>query len=78
MLMNGKVLLGSLSNDNGDGNQNGKKAIDLDSKTKTFALASRFFVHFFKPPLHDYNVKMPNFTFCRGREQKITTFFFFY
>ena len=29
------------------------------------------------PLLHDYNVKLSNFTFCRGREQKTTTFFFF-
>ena len=31
-----------------------------------------YFLHFF------LNVKMPNFTFCRGREQKTTTFFSFY
>ena len=28
------------------------------------------------PSLHDYNVKLPNFTFCRRREQKTITFFF--
>ena len=76
--MNGKVLLGSLSNDDGDGNQNGKKAIGLDWQNNNFARASRFFEHFFKLSLHDCNVKVPNFTFCRGREQKTTTFFFFY
>ena len=27
------------------------------------------------PSLHNYNVKLPNFTFCGGREQKTTTFF---
>ena len=27
--------------------------------------------------LHDYNVKLPNFTFCGGRENKTTTFIFF-
>ena len=47
-------LLGSLSNDDGDGNEKGKKAIALDSKNKNFA--------------HDYDVKVPNFTFCRERE----------
>ena len=26
--------------------------------------------------LHDYDVKMPNFTFCEGHEHKPTTFFF--
>ena len=33
--------LGSLSNDDGDGNENGKK------QNNNFARASRFFVHFF-------------------------------
>ena len=27
--------------------------------------------------LHDNNVKIPNFTFCGGREHKTLTFFFF-
>ena len=27
--------------------------------------------------LHDYSVKVSNFTFCQGREHKTTTFFFF-
>ena len=38
--------LGSLSNDDGDGNENGKKATGLDKQNKNFARASRFFVHF--------------------------------
>ena len=42
-----KPLLGGLSNDNGDGNENGKKAIGLDWQNNNFARASRFFVHFF-------------------------------
>ena len=38
------LLLGSLSNDDGDGNDNGKKAIGLDSwQNNNFARASRFF-----------------------------------
>ena len=40
------VLLGSLSNDDGDGNENGKKAMGLDWQNNNFASASRFFVHF--------------------------------
>ena len=40
------LLLGSLSNDNGDGNENSKKAIGLISKNNNFARASRFYVHF--------------------------------
>ena len=33
--------------------------------------------HFCTPSLHDYDVKVPNFTFCGGRKHKTTTFFFF-
>ena len=40
------ATLGSLSNDDGDGNENGKKAIGLDWQNNNFARASRFFVHF--------------------------------
>ena len=39
--------LGSLGNDNGDRNENGRKAIDLDWQNNNFERASRFFVHFF-------------------------------
>ena len=49
--------LGSLSNDDGDGIENGKKAIGLDWQNNDFARASRFFVHL--PSLHDHNVKVP-------------------
>ena len=41
------TLIGSLSNDDGDVNENGKKAIDLDLQNNNFTRASRFFVHFF-------------------------------
>ena len=44
-------------------------------KSNNFARASRFFVHFF-PSQHDYDVKMPNFTFYGGRKQATTTFSF--
>ena len=40
-------LIGSLSNDDADGNENGKKAIGLDWQNNNFARASPFFVHFF-------------------------------
>ena len=53
----------------GEGNVNGKKAIGLDWQNNNFARASRFFS---LPSLHGYNVKMPNFTFCRGHENKTT------
>ena len=38
---------GTLSNDDGDINENGKKAIGLDWQNNNFARASRFFVNFF-------------------------------
>ena len=41
------ATLGSLSNDYGVGNENGKKAIGLDKGNNNFARATRFLVHFF-------------------------------
>ena len=40
-------IRGCLSNDDGDGNEDGKKVIGLDWQSKNFAGASRFFVDFF-------------------------------
>ena len=40
-------ILGSLSNDDGDVKENGKKAISLDWQNNDFARASHLFVHFF-------------------------------
>ena len=40
-----KLSIGSLSNDHGDVNKNGNKAIGLDRQNNNFARASRFFVH---------------------------------
>ena len=40
------MLLWSLSNDDGDGNENGKKAMGLNWQNNNFARASRFLVHF--------------------------------
>ena len=45
-----------------------KKCNSLTRQNNNFARASLFFVHSF-PSLHDYHVKMPNFTFCEGRKQ---------
>ena len=41
------IPLGGLSNDDGDGNENGKKPIGLDQQNNNIARASRFLVHFF-------------------------------
>ena len=55
----------SLSNDHSDGNENGKKANGIDWQNNN------------TPLVHDYDVKMPNFTFFGECEHKRTTFFFF-
>ena len=65
-----------MSKDNGDVNENAKKAIGLDWQNNNLARVSRF-LYICLPSLHDYDVKMPHFTFCGGRERKTTTFFFF-
>ena len=39
-------IIESLSNDDADGNENGKKAIGLISKTTTLHVHDAFFVHF--------------------------------
>ena len=70
------MLLGSLRSDDADVNESGKKAIDLDL-SKTTLHVHHAFLYISLPSLHDYDVKMPNFTSCRGREHKTTTFFFF-
>ena len=40
-------IIGSLSDDNGNGNKNGKKTMSLDWQNNNFARASCFFVHLF-------------------------------
>ena len=63
------VLVGSFSNDDGDGNKDVKKAIGLLIKATTLHVHHAFL-------LHDLNVKMPNFTFYGGRKQATTNFSF--
>ena len=58
------MSVGSFTNDDGDGNENVKKAIGLLSKTTSL----HAFLYIFLPLLHDYDVKMLSFTFYRGRK----------
>ena len=67
--------LRSLSNHDGDGNKNAEKSNGFVKPNNNFARASRLFVHFFAS-LHDYNVKMPDFTLYGGRKQATTNFSF--
>ena len=39
---------------------------EKNKKQNNFARAAHFFVHFFAVGLHDYNVKLPSYTFCGG------------
>ena len=55
----------------GDVNENGKKAIGLTLHVHHAFLYSSL------PSLHDYDVKMPNVTFCGRLEDKTKTNFLF-
>ena len=57
-----QAILQSAGNGDGDGNENGKKAIDLLSKTTTLHVQHTF-LYISLPSLRDYDVKMPNFSF---------------
>ena len=61
----GGTDLGTLSNDNCDGNEDGKNRQGQIGKTTTL------------PSLHVYDVKLPSFTFYAGREHKTTIFLLF-
>ena len=66
---------GNLSNDDGDVNENGKKAIGLDWQNNNFARAAFFYNSL--PSLHDYNMKVLNFTFSRMGTQDNNFLFLF-
>ena len=86
------MIIACLSNDDGDGNENGKKAIGLDWQNNNFARASRNFVHFFAVISRFVSLRSrrrkgygvgdrapaTQATFCGGPEHKTTTLFFFF
>ena len=65
--------LGTLRSDDGDGKGNAAKTIGLISKT-TILHVHHAFLYISLPSLHDYDVKMPNFTMYRGNTQATTKF----
>ena len=65
--------IGTLRSLDGDSNENFKKAIGFISKT-TILHVHHAFLYISLPSLHDYEVKMPNFTFYRGSAQATTKF----
>ena len=62
------ILLGTLRSDFRDGNENFIKAIGLMSKTTILHVHKAFWKTSLQS-LYDYDVKMPNFTFCKGSTQ---------
>ena len=62
------MLIGSLSNDDADSNENGKKAVLFRLAKQQLCTCITLFLYIFLPSLLDYNVKVPKFTFCRGWE----------
>ena len=62
---------GSQPVDDGDGNENVKKAIGLLGKSTNLHVHLAF-LYISQPPLQEYDVKMPNFTFYGGRKQATT------
>ena len=47
-----------------------KKAIDLIARKTTTLQVYHAFLYISLPSLYDHNVKVPNFTFCGGRERR--------
>ena len=58
------AIIRTLRSYDDDGNKNVKKAIGLITKT-TILHVHHAFLYISLPLLHDYDVKMPNFTFNR-------------
>ena len=65
--------LGILRSDHGDGNENATEAIGLLTKT-TILHVHHAFLYISLPSLHEYDVKMPNFTIYRGSTRAATKF----
>ena len=66
-------IIGTLRSDDGDGYGNATKAKSLISKT-TILHVHHAFLYVSLPSLHDYDVKMPNFTTHRGSTQATAKF----
>ena len=68
----GYLIKGTLRSHDGDGNENFRKAIGLISKT-TILHMHHAFLYISLPALHDYDVKLPNFTLYFGGSKQTTT-----
>ena len=70
-----KTTLGTKKCYDGDNNENVKKEIGWIGKTTTLHVQHAF-LSISLPSLHDYDGKMPNFTFYGGRKQATAKFSF--
>ena len=74
------ILGGRLSNDDGGGEEKDKKAIAsiaLDWQNKTLHVHHAF-LYISLPSLHNYDVKLPSFSFNEGRERQDKDFLFLF
>ena len=71
------LRLGSFSNDDGDGNEDLKKAIGVTSKTTTLHVHHTF-LYSSLPSLHNYDVKTPDRKLYGGRKQGMTNYYFLF
>ena len=65
-----------LSNDDRDGNENGKKSNTFRLAKQELCTCITLFWYISLPSLHDYDLKVPNFTFCGGCEHTRQRFSF--
>ena len=70
-----EMSVGGFSNDDGDGNENVKKALGLLSKTTSLHVHHAF-LYVSLPLLYEFDVKMPGFTSYGGRKEATTNFSF--
>ena len=77
-IQNPETCLGTyISKDDGHGNENGKKSKRFRLAKKTTLHVHHAFLYISLSSLHDYDVKLSDFTFSGGHEHKTTTLFFF-
>ena len=60
------MIIGSFGNDEGDRNENVKKQKQKQNDSFIEEYNKFAFVYISLPSLHDYDVKIPNFTFYGG------------
>ena len=71
------IILGNLTTMTTTAATTAKKTVGLDWQTITVQV-NQAFLYICLPSLHDYDVKIPNFTFCGELEHRATTCFFYF